>query len=160
MTQDGFEWTEEQKNRARQVLESDARALNDTDPTDRFVSPSECSQWRKEVKAEGGTPVGVDAEFDTSTVESHVRGECRHTPAQVGIPARFNDDLGAWVGARMVSTGSTMANLDVYHTGVCRMFPESVGVLEGVDWERYGWRECRECSGWVPEAGPVPEARE
>lgn len=153
-----FDWSEEERQRAQTVLQSDARALNDTGRSERIVSPSECREWREEVKAAGGSPVNVDAVYDTSTVETHARGECRHSHAEVGVPVRYDNSRGEWVPARMVSSGCAPSNLDVYHTRVCKVYPAESIVLGSRDRERYEWRECRECTGAVPEAKPIPEA--
>lgn len=149
------DWSEEEKRRAQALVDGDARQLNTHHPNHHSVSPGECAGWRDRVTSEGVVPGEIESGYSRGTVETHVRGDCSHDPVSVGLPAVHQDS--EWVRARVISTGTDPSNLRVYHTEVCEDFPESVermpdGVL------RQQWRECRTCSGRVPEAKRVPEA--
>jgi hypothetical protein len=97
---DPFAWSEQEKERAREVLENDARTLHahcEEANDHNHVSPDECREWRRYVKQPGNRPRGIDAEYAQSTVESHVRGDCSHDPDVVGVEATYNRQVGEWV---------------------------------------------------------------
>lgn len=147
-----IEWTHAERERARAVLEGDARVENATTDAHR-VTVDECSAWREELREHPGrSPRDLDARFSIATVENHVKGVCQHTIHESGIPVVYRE--GGWRPARVISAGCDPHSLACYHTRICQNFPESARVMpEGV--VRQSWRECRECTGEVPEAKPV-----
>jgi len=150
------EWTQEERERAQAVLQNDARALRNRDSsiTERVVSPETCREWRDTLAGEARNADMVDTDYSPETVAKHASGRCHHDTSDVGVPLERSPEGGRWTRARMITTESRSG---VYHTRVCREFPDSVEKLEGAT-ARKQWRECRECSGRVPEAKPVPEA--
>ena len=95
-----FAWSEAEKERAREVLENDARTLHAHSPDasdHNHVSPDDCREWRAYVKQPGNRPRGINSEYAQSTVESHVRGDCSHDPDVVGVRAGYNRSVGEWV---------------------------------------------------------------
>lgn len=149
------EWSEEERERATAVLQNDARALRnrDTKIKDRIVAPATCREWRDELAGTMRNAESIDTEYGVATVAKHASGRCHHDTPDVGIPLERPPEGGRWRRARMITTESRSG---VYHTRMCKAFPESVEKLEGAE-SRKQWRECRECSGRVPEAKPVPE---
>lgn len=150
------EWTQEERERAKAILQGDARTVRnrDTKIKDRIVTPETCHRWRDELAGSLQNADSIDTEYGVATVAKHASGRCHHDPHDAGIPLRRPADGGRWQRARMVTVNSRSG---VYHTRVCCAFPGEVRVLSGSE-ARKQWRECRECSGRVPEAGPVPEA--
>lgn len=76
MTQNPFEWTETERERAQTLLEGDARNLHSGDHND--VPIEVCREWRKHIHR-GGMPAGVDSRgFTRNAIRQHVTGECSH----------------------------------------------------------------------------------
>ena len=96
---DPHAWTDEERERARQVLERDARSLNSKthdEPRDP-VSPGECREWRRKVKQRDVRPSDIETDYVKHTVECHVRGECSHDPDKVGVAARYSTRADQWI---------------------------------------------------------------
>lgn len=151
LTENVFEWTDEERQRAQAVLENDARTLQNTNPKNQNVTAGKCRMWRNWVADGKYRPHEIPADRVPSTVESHVKGECNHTLKRTGIPCRFN-------GARWVRIGVTSEEYRDYNEGVvvhtreCRNFPENpipVSELSG---------EKRACTVCTEKPAPISRA--
>jgi hypothetical protein len=134
MTGNPFEWTAEERQRAKAVLQGDARKLNSGGKcNDRTVTPSLCEQWRNHIQ-NGGLPTSVDSQgFERHTVRTHVTGGCKHD--DTGKPVAFED--GEWVAVEEPSGVYSATRLGWRYE--CR------GCGRRDLWLREEWLWCREC---------------
>lgn len=153
-----IEWTQDQRDRIKALQDGDldARSIHTDGTTKTPVPPHECRRWRTTLRKNPNYSIkDIQADYGLTAVESHAKGECSHSHSRVGVPVRYAKHQTQWVPERMISAGSKLSNLDVFHTRECVAYPDSVVVLGGWDFERYSWRECRHCRGVVPEARPI-----
>jgi len=99
MTQGDTTWSDEEKARARAVLNGDARTVTHTS-ANHTVPPDQCRQWRRALR-DGDTqnirPLAEESEkFVRSTVRKHISGRCQHDPLNVGPAMEYNRNFGVW----------------------------------------------------------------
>lgn len=90
-----IEWTEEERERAATVLNSDARTVKNTRATrEATVTPETCEYWRTQIRDFDELPERVDGRgFAEATIRKHATGGCNHS--DVGPPVEYVG--GEWV---------------------------------------------------------------
>lgn len=138
---------EEQNAILRALKNGDARSVHNTSDS---VSEYMCHKWRTNLHHAAINDLAVS--WPRDTIIKHVTGECDHPTTPNGWPVKKVD--GEWMRVRVVSANQPLHNVDIYHTRHCRYVPDRIRVFP--DGERgRRWRECRECSGHVPESQPL-----
>lgn len=147
MNGDVFGWSEEQQERARKVLENDARSVQNTDNTTPAVTAARCRNWRNYVADGEHTPHSMPATRAVSTVEKHVKGECQHTMKRAGLPCEYREGRG-WERVGVVRERDKDRQHVIAHTTRCRAFPEqSVVRVSELGHPGVEVAVCQYCSG-------------
>lgn len=84
------EWTQEERERAAAVLNSDARTVKNTNVArEDTVTPETCEYWRTRIRDFGELPERVDGKgFAEATIRKHACGRCNHE--SVGAPVKYD----------------------------------------------------------------------